>query len=333
MAIVVIALAGAILGFLPSNFSPANIFMGDSGSLFIGFLLSALALTGPQKITSMAGAAIPILIFGLPILDVALAVARRSLRGQSPFRGDADHVHHKLLKLGLTQSHAALVLYGVTVAFGLASLAVTLNANWLVPVLVAVVLCVFLGVRQLGYVEFSRLPAAWLGGSQRREITADQARILYAAESLRSSADFRAICLILRETLQPLGFDGIRLKNTGNGHLPTKLFYPLEYDSERRLMFTWSQWTTGDPQPGEWRSELVISSHPTMGCVSLFRVSAPDEDWQMKLSVLSEEFKTALASAVGRALISARLSRQAPKGTPKARAVAAGRSPESAAGR
>jgi len=136
--------------------------------------------------------------------------------------------------------------------------------------------------------------------------------------------------MILRETLQPLGFDGIRLKNTGNGHLPTKLFYPLEYDSEARLAFTWSHWTTGDPQPGEWRSELVISSHPTLGRVSLFRVSAPDEDWQVKLNVLSEEFKTALSSAIARALTRAKLSRQAPKGAPKARAIAAGPSPESA---
>jgi UDP-GlcNAc:undecaprenyl-phosphate GlcNAc-1-phosphate transferase len=334
VAIVVIALAGAILGFLPSNFSPANIFMGDSGSLFIGFLLSALALAGPQKMTGVAGAAIPVLIFGLPILDVALAVARRSLRGHSPFRGDADHIHHKLLKRGLTQSQAAIILYGVTAAFGLASLVVAQDANWLVPVLAAMVLGVFLGVRQLGYVEFSRLPAAWLRGAQRHEISADQARILYATESLRSSGDFRAICMILRETLQPLGFDGIRLKNAGNGHLPTKLFYPLEPDSEGRLMFTWSHWTTGDPQPGEWRSELVISSHPTLGRVSLFRVSAPDEDWQMKLNVLSEEFKTALSNAVGRALTRARLSRQAPKGTPKARAVATGTSSaESATGR
>jgi UDP-GlcNAc:undecaprenyl-phosphate GlcNAc-1-phosphate transferase len=334
VAIVVIALAGALLGFLPSNFSPANIFMGDSGSLFIGFLLSALSLTGPQKMTSVAGAAIPVLIFGLPILDVALAVARRSLRGHSPFRGDADHIHHKLLKRGLTQSQAAIILYGVTAAFGLASLVVALDANWLVPVLATVVLGVFLGVRQLGYVEFSRLPVAWLRGAQRHEISADQARILYATESLRSSGDFRAICMILRETLQPLGFDGIRLKNAGNGHLPTKLFYPLEPDSEGRLMFTWSHWTTGDPKPGEWRSELVISSHPTLGCLSLFRVSAPDEDWQVKLKVLSEEFKTALSNAVGRALTRAKLSRQAPKGTNKARAVATGTSSaESATGR
>jgi UDP-GlcNAc:undecaprenyl-phosphate GlcNAc-1-phosphate transferase len=333
VAIVVIALAGAILGFLPSNFHPANIFMGDSGSLFIGFLLSALALTGPQKITSLAGAAIPVLIFGLPILDVTLAVARRSLRGQSPFRGDADHVHHKLLKRGLTQSQAAIVLYGVTAAFGFASLVVAQDTNWLVPVLASAVLGVFLGVRQLGYVEFSRLPAAWLRGAQRHEITADQARILYATESLRSSGDFRAICMILRETLQPLGFDGVRLKNTHNGHLPTQLFYPLEYDSEGRLMFTWSQWTTGDPQPGEWRSELLISSHPTLGRVSLFRVAAPDEDSQVKVSVLSEEFKTALSNAVGRALTRAKLSRQAPKGAAKARAVGAGTSSGSATGR
>jgi UDP-GlcNAc:undecaprenyl-phosphate/decaprenyl-phosphate GlcNAc-1-phosphate transferase len=333
VAILVIALAGAILGFLPSNFYPASIFMGDSGSLFIGFLLSAVALIGPQATSSMAGVAIPVLIFGLPILDVTLAVARRFLRGQSLFHGDADHIHHKLLKRGLSQRRAVLVLYAVTVAFGAVSLIVVQDAKWLIPVLVAVVIGVLLGVRQLHYVEFSRLPAAWQGVSQRHEISADQARILHATESLRSCGDFRAICKILRETLQPIGFDGIRLKNLGNGHLPASSVHPLKYDSEGGLLFTWSEWKTDDPQPGEWRSELVISSHATLGHVSLFRVAAADEDLQMELDILSEDFRTALSKAIGRVMNRVKPSRRAPKNTPKARAVAAGTSTESATGR
>jgi UDP-GlcNAc:undecaprenyl-phosphate GlcNAc-1-phosphate transferase len=328
-----IALAGAILGFLPSNFYPASIFMGDSGSLFIGFLLSALALVGPQKTTNMAGVAIPILIFGLPILDVTLAVARRILRGQSLFRGDADHIHHKLLKRGLSQSQAVLVLYAVTVAFGTVSLVLMQGEKWLVPTLAAVVVGVCFGVRQLHYAEFSRFPAALWSASQPGEFTPHQESIRRAAESLRSCVDFRAICKILQETLQPIGFDGIRLKNLGNDHIPTSLVYPLQYDLEGRLVFTWLEWKTDDPRPEEWHSELVISSHPTLGHVSLFRVSAPDEDLQMELDVVSEDFRTALSNAIGRALNRGKPARQASQNTPKTRAVAAGSSTESATGR
>jgi UDP-GlcNAc:undecaprenyl-phosphate/decaprenyl-phosphate GlcNAc-1-phosphate transferase len=159
VAILVIALAGAVLGFLPSNFYPAKIFMGDSGSLFIGFLLSTAALTGPQNqktTTTWTELAVPILIFGLPILDVTLAVARRFLRGTSLFRADADHIHHKLLKRGLTHDQAVIILYAVTVAFGLASLVVAEDPKWLAPVFFVIGLGVLLGVHQLRYTEFSK---------------------------------------------------------------------------------------------------------------------------------------------------------------------------------
>jgi UDP-GlcNAc:undecaprenyl-phosphate GlcNAc-1-phosphate transferase len=322
VAILVIALAGATLGFLPSNFYPAKIFMGDSGSLLIGFLLSAVALIGPAKTTNMGDVAIPILIFGLPILDVTLAIARRLLRGQSPFRGDADHIHHKLLKLGLPQNQAVIALYGVTAAFGALSLIVMLHANWLAPVLAAVVIAVFFGVRRLRYVEFSLHPASWQGVSQSDQITAQQSPILRATELLRSSGDFRAICKILREALQPIGFDGICLKNLGSGYLPLSLVHPLEYDAEGRLTLMWSEWKSDDLRSRESRAELVISSYPT------FRVSTADQDLQLELDALSGEFRTALSSAIGRAVNKVKPSRQA---TPKARAVAAGT--ESATGR
>src|SRR3984893_4702833 len=91
----VVVLLGAILGFLPFNFYPASIFMGDSGSLFIGFLLSALAMAGGQEVTTNSRIAIPLLAFGLPILDVTLAVLRRLIRARPIFRGDTDHIHHK----------------------------------------------------------------------------------------------------------------------------------------------------------------------------------------------------------------------------------------------
>lgn len=330
VAVLAIALAGASLGFLPFNFYPASIFMGDSGSLFMGFLLSALALAGGQKAASMAGVAIPILIFGLPILDVTLAVVRRFLRGQSLFRGDADHIHHKLMKRGLSQPRAVLVLYAVTAAFGSISLLLLHGERWLVPIVLAVGIGVCAGVRQLHYAEFSRVSVAFQSASQHRQIVADQRNIRRATESLKSCTDFGAICLVLQKALQPIGFEGILLKNQGNGHLPASLLHPLQYDSEGRLLYSWSDRKTDDPRRCQCHLELVISSHPTLvGHISSFRMS-PEEDFQLGLDILSEDFRTALSNAIGRATNGMKALRQTPETTQKARAVAAGSSADSA---
>jgi UDP-GlcNAc:undecaprenyl-phosphate/decaprenyl-phosphate GlcNAc-1-phosphate transferase len=329
VAVAVIALAGAILGFLPCNFYPASVFMGDSGSLFIGFLLSALALEGPVKTHSMAGIAIPLLIFGLPILDVTLAIVRRFLRGQSPFEGDADHVHHKLLKRGLTQPQAVRILYGVTAAFGAASLVLIPGDKLLVPVLLVVAIAIWLGIRELHYAEFSRRPGTLHSPSQHRQIIADQANIRRATESLESCTDFRGICNVLQENLQPIGFDGIRVKNLGKNGFPPTSLAPLQYDSDDRLLFTWSP-RKKDEQPAcEYHLELAIGSQPTSGSVSLFRISN-DEDFQLELDILSEDFTTALSNAVGRATSRMKAVRQGTQTSQAARAVTARSSVESA---
>src|SRR5205823_9753873 len=88
-------LAGSILGFLRYNFNPATIFLGDSGSLFVGFMLSALALAGKQsKAPTLVAIAIPLVAFGLPLVDTIISVLRRFLRGESLFRPDRQHIHH-----------------------------------------------------------------------------------------------------------------------------------------------------------------------------------------------------------------------------------------------
>jgi UDP-GlcNAc:undecaprenyl-phosphate GlcNAc-1-phosphate transferase len=203
------ALFGTLLGFVPFNFHPASIFMGDSGSLFIGFALGALSLNGWSGKPTVMGVAVPILCFGLPIGDVTLAVARRFLKGQPLFRADADHIHHKLLKRGFSQQHAVLLLYGVTAAFVLASTLLIREEKMLVPVLAAAGLGVCLGVRQLRYQEFS---GGWLGLRaylRRRQMARAEQCIRQASQSLERCADFRSICQVLKENLQPIGIDGI----------------------------------------------------------------------------------------------------------------------------
>ena len=99
------------LGFLFYNFNPATIFMGDTGSLFLGFVISAMSIYGSrqQKSSTAVAVAIPLLALGLPLADTALAMFRRALRGRSMFSADREHIHHKLLDLGLTHRQAVLV--------------------------------------------------------------------------------------------------------------------------------------------------------------------------------------------------------------------------------
>jgi UDP-GlcNAc:undecaprenyl-phosphate GlcNAc-1-phosphate transferase len=107
------ALAGSVLGFLFYNFSPALIFMGDSGSMTIGYVFAAAALWSAGKRSTALALALPVLALGLPIADTVLAFTRRTLNGQSPFHSDRKHIHHRLLDTGMSQRKAVLVLYGL----------------------------------------------------------------------------------------------------------------------------------------------------------------------------------------------------------------------------
>ena len=110
-------LAGSMLGFLTYNFHPAKIFMGDSGALFAGFLLAALSIMYQMK-SSDIKMYVPLLILAVPILDITFSSSRRILKGISPFVADAEHIHHKLLKLGLSQNKAVLVLVIFSIIMG-----------------------------------------------------------------------------------------------------------------------------------------------------------------------------------------------------------------------
>lgn len=117
-----LALSGGILGFLVYNFPPASIFMGDSGSLFLGFTMAALAIArGPQASNVFAVMGVPTLLFLLPILDTTLVTLTRLLRGQSPAQGGRDHTSHRLVAFGLTERQAVFVLYGIALASGVAA--------------------------------------------------------------------------------------------------------------------------------------------------------------------------------------------------------------------
>ena len=139
LLIISLALAGGVLGFLVFNFPPASIFMGDSGSLFLGFTLAVLAIARqPQASNVFAIMGVPTLIFLLPILDTTLVTITRLLRGQSPAQGGRDHTSHRLIAFGLTEKQAVLALYAVALVSGLVALGVETLDYWLSLILVPV---------------------------------------------------------------------------------------------------------------------------------------------------------------------------------------------------
>lgn len=299
VSFIAIALAGAILGFLRFNFNPATIFLGDSGSLFIGFLLSALALAGSQKASTIVAVAIPVIGFGLPILDVVLAVARRLLGARPLFDGDDDHIHHKLLKRGLSHRGAVLVLYGVTASFGLLSVALLHGENLLALVLVAIGVGVVLGVRQLRYVEFSELNALLRAVFQKR-IVANNVSVRRAAELLDSCKDREAFCRILQETLEPLGFSGFRLENFDGHGMPESSIRPLRYDARGRIQFCWAGESGVEPD-WELRLQLTTRSGQQLGYLALFQVEE-DRPQLFDLSVMTDGVRHSISDALHRAM-------------------------------
>jgi UDP-GlcNAc:undecaprenyl-phosphate GlcNAc-1-phosphate transferase len=123
LALVCCCLAGAVLGFLVFNFHPARIFMGDTGSMFLGFTLSVVAMATATKGRFAVAMLTPVLVLGLPILDTLLALARRAWFGQSLFAGDRQHIHHRLMQKGFSHRGTVLVMYGFAATFAVIGLA------------------------------------------------------------------------------------------------------------------------------------------------------------------------------------------------------------------
>lgn len=153
-AVMAVTLAGVLAGFLRFNFAPASIFLGDAGSLLLGYLLSVLSIQSLQKGPTAVVVLVPILTLGLPILEAAVTVARRWLVDgiASVFRADREHIHHRLLGLGLTQRRAVLLLWAVCAAFGvLALLAVSARGLGNAAIVGGAALATALGLRLLRY--------------------------------------------------------------------------------------------------------------------------------------------------------------------------------------
>ena len=149
IAIVLItALAGALVGFLPFNFAPAKTFIGDTGSNFLGFSLSIISILGVAKTYTAAVIVLPLIVLGLPIFDTLWAIIRRLIKGKSIkaiFKADKGHLHHRIVARGFSQKQAVLILYGISATFGIFAVILLDSGIWkalsfLLMVIVAVAL-------------------------------------------------------------------------------------------------------------------------------------------------------------------------------------------------
>ena len=142
IAVILAALLGSCLGFIPYNKNPAKIFMGDTGATFLGFILATLSVQGLFKLYAIISFAVPFLILGIPIFDICFAFLRRIAKGQNPMCADRGHVHHRLIDMGFNQKQAVAISYMLTAILGLAAVLLTSSGELRALILIGAVIIV-----------------------------------------------------------------------------------------------------------------------------------------------------------------------------------------------
>lgn len=307
VALLTIALAGAILGFLRFNFNPATIFLGDCGSLFIGFLLSALALAGAQKAPTIVAVAIPVVSFGLPILETALSVLRRIISGRPVFTADREHIHHKLLQRGLSHRQVVILLYGVSALFGLLSLFLWRPTGSSLGLVLAVLgTGIWLGVQHLGYLEFGELRRVAQRTMEQRQIVINNLAIRRATEELKVAGDYHQLCRVLVAAFDTNDFDAFQLDiklSARERSIADSLHFSRSQHDE--ICFHWSKTRSLSHRDAiaSWalHFDLVTTANRRRGFFAVQRWYS-QSDLQLDINLLTSIFPIALADAIDRVL-------------------------------
>ena len=300
LGLLALALAGSILGFLPFNSHPASIFLGDSGSLFIGFVLGALSLNTRPDSTGVARITFLVAIVLIPLIDLLWTVVRRFVGRKAVFRGDADHIHHRLTSCGFSHRDAVLTLCGISAAAAcLATL--SLRAHWIIGLLLALVLAgAWFGLQRLSYLEFAEIVAAFQKLATLRSSITNNLLIRQGIAMLRGMpADLPQICHVLRLTLEPLGFSGVS-------------FHIFSSAGERTIEFA-SRKSNGGIVVQYWRPQafsrveyelrllLTTRSGISIGDLRLSRERATSPQ-RFDMNLLCNDFRSAVAGALERSV-------------------------------
>lgn len=158
VSVMIFTLMAALIGFLPYNFHPAKVFLGDTGSLFIGFMIAVFSLKGLKNIT-LTTMAVPILILGVPLMDTFYAIIRRILNHQPITQADKKHLHHRLMQLGLTHRQTVLAIYGLSLIFSFIAMIYPLSTLWgNIALSIGVLIALELFIELIGLLGENRQP-------------------------------------------------------------------------------------------------------------------------------------------------------------------------------
>jgi UDP-GlcNAc:undecaprenyl-phosphate GlcNAc-1-phosphate transferase len=272
-ALFAVVLAGSTVGFLILNFPPASLFLGDSGSLLLGFLVACVGMLGAQKSHTVMALLIPVIALGLPIMDTSLAILRRWSKALPVSASDRQHIHHKLLEMGLGHRKAVLAMYGGCLILAAAALLMTAaNSLQAAGLLIAIALVTFAAVRFLGRHELglaSRSLKSFV--RRRRQRTRSRTAGYVASTRMRHADSVEALWSIFADAARGLALDEAELvvsepepgqaadavrhewrnparKAEGaEDDVVWSATYPLSYDGERLGRLRVSKATNGRP--------------------------------------------------------------------------------------
>lgn len=227
LALATIPLAGCLLGFIRYNFNPATIFLGDCGSLFIGFLLGCYAVVWSQKAATILGMTAPLMALSIPLLDMTVAIARRFLRRQPLFERDRNHIHHRLLDRGFTPRKVALVLYACAAIGAICSLIVS-DRNIAGFIILAFCLTTWIGVQHLGYVEFGVASRLLVDGAFRRLLNS-HISIETLEDNLAAARTPEDCWNVLRRVYPEFGFYRIEVQMAGRRFTECLETQPMQF--------------------------------------------------------------------------------------------------------
>jgi UDP-GlcNAc:undecaprenyl-phosphate GlcNAc-1-phosphate transferase len=318
VTVVSLVLTGSLIGFLRYNFNPASIFLGDSGALFVGFLLAALSVTGGQKASTAVAVAIPLMAFGLPVIDTGFTMVRRFIGGKPLFEGDREHIHHKLLDLGWSQRRVAFALYGVCALFGMGALLfVNDGGSGRLTGLVLLVTgaAIVLVAGRLRYHEVDEVRASVKRNVvDRRERGANNVTVRRASRELARAATLGEMLDSVQQILDigEFVYFNLRLGRGGDEEGCRRLLAREQESSAARGaelrggIIHW-EWERGDAEAQEivdsnryWTLRLPLSTETgAWGYVTFYR-EFKDEHMLLNVNYLSTLFQRELAGAAER---------------------------------
>lgn len=259
---VAVGMAGALLAFLRFNFPPARIYLGDGGAFFLGFLIGGMTIVNSQKGTVLAALVAPIIALGLPIIDTALAIIRRGLKGLPLFRADKKHIHHRLMQQGLSRTRTVLLLYAVSVVFLLMAFGMFWSEQKFVPIVFGLVFLIFLFLLQGRSIGFDWLVVGRsIGNSMvmRRQTQYVMALAYWLEMEADRSPSLDALWDDFAFLARKVGFTRVKVV-VSTGH---------------------RVWTAPDHAPERAGSEHVFEFNPGTRMLLTLQTSRPDLDTQM----------------------------------------------------